>query len=102
LALCLRASEGVEREFWGSYDVRVISEIAELDEHARLRFQQCFRTPPRRAVDCDLSSCTDPAGHVCTPQLQNRVYPSEGMRSCLKKCELAGTDVSGLQVIGNQ
>jgi hypothetical protein len=41
LALCLGASEGVEGEFLGSYDVRVISELAELDERERLRFQQC-------------------------------------------------------------
>ena len=36
-----RASAGVEGEFWGSYDVRVMSEITELDERGRLRFQQC-------------------------------------------------------------
>jgi hypothetical protein len=41
LALCLGASEGVEGEFLGSYDVRVISEIAELDERGSLLFQQC-------------------------------------------------------------
>ena len=41
MALCLGASKGVEGAFLGSYDVRVIGEIAELDERGRLRFQQC-------------------------------------------------------------